>query len=331
MTTTRKADFISVAAEVLERGFPITVILPDEKRPLFKKWNDHPTTSLSFARQWALEFPSHHVGVVGTKGIDKLMFLDIDADGVEERIARETGYDMPLTYTVQSRPHSAPFKKHFYFRQTAYSVLKIKSGHNVKDLTRWEKSKNTGLDIHPTLYDVKGTGGGGQVVAAGSIRDNGEKYTVFVDAAVLPVPNYLVDWIVKDVHRHRSEVVKERQARLLRRKEQITQRINGSVDTGDSSPPMKINTYEDVFNFISDRACSLRRLRVDVEDACAIIATLIVKDFENGEELAPLKKDLIHKLVKSKPEGPAFGTELLSRHHAPCQRLGISGCSGDGL
>ena len=201
MTTNGRPDFISVATEALERGFPITVILPDEKRPLFKKWNVYPTTSLSFAQQWAFEFPNHKVGVVGAKGIGNLMFLDIDADGVEERIVRETGCDMPLTYTVQSRPHSAPFKKHFYFRQTAYSVSKIKSGHNVKDLTRWEKSKNTGLDIHPTLYDVKGTGGGGQVVAAGSIRDGGEKYTVFVDAEVVPIPDYLVDWIVKDVHR----------------------------------------------------------------------------------------------------------------------------------
>jgi hypothetical protein len=73
-----------VATEALKRGFPITVIQPDEKRPLFKKWNSHPTRSLSFAQQWALEFPFHHVGIVGTKGIDKLMFLDIDADGVVE-------------------------------------------------------------------------------------------------------------------------------------------------------------------------------------------------------------------------------------------------------
>ena len=79
---------------------------------------------------------------------------------------------------MRSRPHTAPWKRHFYFKQTRYSVARLRKEANRKDTTKWVTSENTGLLMHPTLYDLKGVGGGGLVVAAGSVRKDGEVYTV---------------------------------------------------------------------------------------------------------------------------------------------------------
>src|SRR5205809_164588 len=66
---------------------------------------------------------------------------------------------------------------------------------NVKDM-----NETDGEGKHPTLYDVKGIGGGSLVVGAGSVRESGEVYKAMDDdAEVLPIPDWLVDWIVADV------------------------------------------------------------------------------------------------------------------------------------
>jgi hypothetical protein len=109
------------------------------------------------------------VGVVGKRGIGRHMFLDIDAEAVVERIEAETGRKMPQTYTVCSRPESAPYKRHFYFTQTPCSFKRFGSWNaknvNVRDLTRLERSRS-GMLMHPTLYDIKGVGSGSLVVGA---------------------------------------------------------------------------------------------------------------------------------------------------------------------
>src|SRR5207247_2248038 len=149
-------------------------------------------------------YPNHNVGIVGTRGAGNLVFLDIDSDGVVERIEQQTGRTMPATYVVQSRPQSAPYKRHFYFRQTEYSVQHFTKEINVKDLTKTNKEGKPS-----TLYDLKGCGGGGFVVAAWSIRENGERYTAIDEATpVVPIPDWLVDWIAADVKHYRSERAK---------------------------------------------------------------------------------------------------------------------------
>src|SRR5439155_13093369 len=115
-------------------------------------------------------------------------------------IESETGETIPLTFTVQSRPASKPWKRHYYFRQTEYSFKQFKKETNVKDLDRTDSKGR-----HPTLYDLKGCGGGGFVVAEGSVHPSGERYTVLHDTPVIPIPDWLVDWIAQDAHRYRSE------------------------------------------------------------------------------------------------------------------------------
>src|SRR5437588_4598932 len=161
-TTRLKTDFLAVGTAAVNRGFRSTPVDPETKAGVMWKWNYEmrQATSVYDVTQLAKLYPNHHVGIVGKRGIGNMMFLDIDGEGVVEEIERETGQKMPLTYIVQSRPQSAPCKRHFYFRQTAYSFTKF-GGATSKQIN----VKNR--------YDVKGVGGSGYVVAAGCIRDTG--------------------------------------------------------------------------------------------------------------------------------------------------------------
>src|ERR1035437_1200612 len=203
------ANYVAIATAALNRGFKVTPVHPLEKRAVLHNWNRNPTTTLSGVLQHAKDFPTHNVGVVGRRGIGNHCFLDIDADGMVERI-EEPGRKMPLTYTVCSRPQTAPWKRHYYFKQTSYSVTRLRKEANRKDTTKWVTSENTGAKMHPTMYDLKGVGGGGLVVAAGSVRKDGEVYTVINDVAVVDIPDWLVNWLVEDLATYRSHCAKER-------------------------------------------------------------------------------------------------------------------------
>jgi hypothetical protein len=203
-------DYVAIAKAALDRGFRITPVHPLEKRGLLYNWNKHPTTVLSEVFQQARDFPTHNVGIVGRRGVGNHCFLDIDATGVIERMEQETGQKLPLTYTVCSRPQTAPWKTHYYFKQTAYSVARLRKEANRKDTTKWVMSEKTGAQMHPTMYDLKGVGGGGLVVAAGSIRKSGEIYTTVNDVDVVDIPDWLVNWLIDDLAEYRSECAKER-------------------------------------------------------------------------------------------------------------------------
>ena len=126
------ADYVTIAKAAIDRGFKVTPVHPLEKRGVLHNWNKNPTT-LSEVLQHGKDFPYHNVGIVGRRGIDNHCFLDIDAEGVTKRIEEETRQKMPLTYAVCSRPQSASWKRHFYFKQTNYSVSRLKKEANRKD------------------------------------------------------------------------------------------------------------------------------------------------------------------------------------------------------
>jgi Bifunctional DNA primase/polymerase, N-terminal len=210
------ANYVTIAMVALNRGFRVTPVHPLEKRGVLYNWNRQPTATLSEVLQHAKDLPNHNVGIVGRRGVGNHCFLDIDAEGVTGRIESETGQQMPVTYTVCSRPQTAPWKRHFYFKQTSYSVSRFKIEANRKDTTKWVTSENTGGQIHPTEYDLKGVGGGGLVVAAGSVRKDGEIYAVVNDMPVIDIPVWLVDWLTDDLSAYRSACAKERQERAMK-------------------------------------------------------------------------------------------------------------------
>jgi hypothetical protein len=92
----------------------------------------------------AEEFRGRDVGIVSKHGAGNLFMWDIDQPGVLERMEQEAGQRLPDTYITQTRPVTAPHKRHVYLRQTAHSVLHLtKEANGLGD------------------YDVKGIGGGG--------------------------------------------------------------------------------------------------------------------------------------------------------------------------
>jgi hypothetical protein len=80
---------------------------------------------------------------------------------------------------------------------------------NVKDMTTLDEEGK-----HPTLYDLKGVGGGSLVVGAGSVKQTGEVYTCVDDGPVPEIPNWLVDWLVKDIDKYWDAVDAEKAAKL---------------------------------------------------------------------------------------------------------------------
>ena len=160
-----------------------------------------------------MEHPDDKVGVFLIRGVGLPFVWDIDADGVLERMERETGRTLPRTRIVQSRPKSKPYKKHVYLIQTEYSL-------------RMFGSKNKNVQIvsengkFETIYDLKGIGGAAQVVAEGSVREDGsdEKYAAMdADAEIVPIPDWLVDWLVEDARKRKSEVDRARYQKKLAR------------------------------------------------------------------------------------------------------------------
>jgi len=254
------ADYLAIATAALNRGFKVTPIHPLEKRGVLYNWNRNPTTTLSEVIQQAKEFPNYNVGVVGRRGVGNHCFLDIDADGVVDQIERETGRRMPVTYTVCSRPETARWKKHYYFKQTEFSVSRLRKEANRKDTTKWVTSDNTSLLMHPTLYDLKGVGGGGLVVAAGSVRKDGEVYTVVVDAPVADIPDWLVSWLEEDLAQYRSECAKERTARANSVDAIPSVERTARQETGDGSA---FDIAEsDIYLFLNWRAFQFARMGV---------------------------------------------------------------------
>ena len=211
ITAAEQSRYYKIAMPMLEKGYTVWPVKPEKKTGEFG-WN----TQAHYAdeivhRCVARRFPNHNAAVISKRGIGNLMFVDIDSAGVLERIEAETGQRIAgITYSVCSRPQSAPYKWHFYFRQTARSVMKWRKENNVRDITQWVPDKNNNPS-HPTLFDVKGVGGGGYVIAPGSVRANGEAYTVIDDLPVIDVPDWLVDWLAKEITRWNSDKRREQQ------------------------------------------------------------------------------------------------------------------------
>jgi hypothetical protein len=151
-----------------------------DKAPLRRSWlKFNVTRTLTELNLLAAEFPHRDVGIVLKGHVGSVFVWDIDQDGVTERMERETGKCLPETYVVQSRPETAPYKRHVYFRQTEYFASKFQKQVNAGD------------------YDLKGFGGG-QVVAEGCPRIDTGEIRKGNGLPVCDIPDWLTDWLKND-------------------------------------------------------------------------------------------------------------------------------------
>src|SRR5450755_649985 len=123
--------FFKVAMAARARGFAVTPLR--DKRPFIHAWNRHPLTTETEIRTAAKEYQTCDVGVVLKREVGEPVVVDIDSPGVIERMERETGKTLPETYTVLSRPETAPYKRHIFFRHTKYSDSVFKKNVNAGD------------------------------------------------------------------------------------------------------------------------------------------------------------------------------------------------------
>ncbi len=179
ITATNSNDFLSVALAARQRGF--TWIVPvDDKSPLRNKWlKFNVTPTVTELNLMAAEFPNRDVGIVLKGHAGSVFVWDIDNIGVLERMESETGRKLPLTYTVQSRPDSAPHKMHIYFRQTEHFAPLFPK------------------QVYAGDYDLKGMGGG-QVVAEGCVRQDTGEIRKGNGQPIVTIPDWLTDWLKKD-------------------------------------------------------------------------------------------------------------------------------------
>jgi hypothetical protein len=272
-----ETNFLTLATAAHEKGFPVCPVHPAEKRGVFWAQYKHPATNRSEIMQLSIDYPRHNVGIVGRRGVSNLAFLDIDSKGTLERIETETGQKLPPTYTVQSRPESAPWKRHIYFRQTAYSVQKFDKEIHIADLSEPDEQGK-----YPSLFDMKGVGAGGFVVAAGSVRDTGEIYQDNGNVPVAPIPDWLVDWVLKERDKYRSE-----SARL---REKVKAQLTTAVQPGGSLVPK-----DHIRTAIKSRVGTFASLGVRRKTIERLVKEQIEDFFQDGAALAAQYKDLIHE------------------------------------
>ena len=276
--------FLEIATRALSRGLRICPVHPSEKRGVLHNQFTHPATTLSEVNQLAKDFSTYGVGAVGKCRRDGFVIFDTDAPGVVERFTSETGTTLPETYTVNSQPKNKPWKRHFYFQHTAYSYEKF-GGTKAREIRLRDLSQPPVDGKYPGLFDVIGSGKGGFVVAEGSRHPKGETYTGNGVLTIAPIPDALVDWILKERDDYRAE-----SARL---RERLKREMTNAVASGK-----QIKT-DYVRMLIKSRVCSFASLGIRKSKIVRLVQDQIIDYFEDGERLARELEPKIKKEVDS--------------------------------
>jgi hypothetical protein len=176
--------FKDLALPWAARGFKTIPVARGAKRPVWYNWPELATNTpegveaLHLRAETDSRFTSGwNCGLVADPAFQ--CQLDCDAPGLVEQIERETGHKIPETLTVLSANKRLP---HFYFLHT--------------ERTRGMKNKSAkGFDFW-TWHQ--------QTLAPGSIdAKTGRRYELAKDVPMVPIPDWLVDWIEKQ-HRDYS-------------------------------------------------------------------------------------------------------------------------------
>ena len=214
-------------------------------------------------------------------------------------------------YRVKSSPTSKPYKTHFYFTQTPYSFEHFGGwdavNSNVKDMTTLDDDGK-----HPTLYDLKGVGGGSLVVGAGSVKQTGEVYTCVDDGPVPEIPHWLVDWLVKDIDSYWDAVDAERATKLaLKEAEQKKYTPGERVQMRRKNLPEGFDIYlEDRYEYLYKRACTLSSMGLRAKALEVALTDLLENDVVGGKEYAQTDKgkSMLRKLANNPSLKPGNGS-----------------------
>lgn len=171
-TNTFAANALPLAALNL-RVIPVE---PREKACRLLDWQNLATTDTAVINEWDSIYPNHNLGVVAKLQEGELCVLEFDVKGGMRAAAEECGEAMPETRTVRSGKGFG----HYYFWHTPKSVA----------LGNRQANKG-GHEWFSFRADDR------YVVAPGSIHPNGNEYKFNNDEPIMPIPDWLVDWIAK--------------------------------------------------------------------------------------------------------------------------------------
>jgi hypothetical protein len=296
------SPFVRVGKAALRRGFAITPLDSQTKKPNMERFNTHPIRTYTGLLQREFDNKNSNVGIVMRHpryGDCWHFVLDLDGEDMLKRIEDGAGHDLLKevpTLIVQSQPEKKPWKMHIYLLATEYSAPLL-------------QKEVTGL----VGFDLKGTGRGGQVLAAGSIHPSGSIYTYMTDLPIAPIPPWLVDWLVKEIHRQRSEAAKARHVtRVAKAAEKAAKKAQAAANTAEAnadktaeeiaeeSEAAEKEVASEVFKLMRSKAGSFAKLSVDREDIEHLLLKQVAKVF--GQERADSKKvkDHAHALAFSK-------------------------------
>jgi hypothetical protein len=269
--------FFNIAMAARARGFGVTPLR--DKRPFLHAWNRHPLTTETEIRVAAKDYPKCDVGLVMKRRVGEPFAIDVDVPGVVERMERESGKTLPETYTVLSRPETARYKCHIFFRHTKYSDSVFKKNVDAGD------------------YDLIGVGTRAlQVVSEGCVRPDTGEIRTGNGLPIADCPDWLVDWLVTDSKRLRNEKFAEERRRRAEVREILTQ-----VAAEDATERRRLTGYdkhgrEDRYRYLVSKARTLSNAgmakdRLPSELRCQYVADYgeARDDDPNGWPLAELK------------------------------------------
>jgi hypothetical protein len=170
------STFAANALPLAALNLRVIPVEPREKACRLPDWQNLATRDAAVISEWDTIYPNHNLGVVAKLEEGELCVLEFDVKGGMRAAAEERGEPLPETRTVRSGKGFG----HYYFWHTPKSVALGNRQAN-KDGHEWFSFRADNR----------------YVVAPGSIHPNGNEYKFNNDAPIIPIPDWLVDWIAK--------------------------------------------------------------------------------------------------------------------------------------
>jgi hypothetical protein len=166
------------------RGVPQIPLRPQSKIAFLPNWTELASLDPEKFREWSEiqrdDFDARECNSASCAfaTLDGTWFFELDKPGMRKQIENETGENFPETFVVES----SPGKGHFYFHQTAASIKMGNTQGKDEDGETWSARVDNRY-----------------VVSPGSIHPKtGKTYDVVNDAEIVPAPDWLVEWCLKN-------------------------------------------------------------------------------------------------------------------------------------
>ena len=252
--STPKVNFVEIARAAYEQGLRRFVVLhPGTKQPIEDEWNDaKPIESADDLNTLQKQHPSDcNCGAVTSK----LTNLILDFDDILWLFENFPASTLPETFIVKTGKPGLQM----HFLQTDLSRQRLRNAA----LPNPDKTKST--NVMEVLFD------GRQGLLPGCLHPNGNLYETLTGRPLAPIPDYLVEWILKLLDKT-STILKPGQVRPIRPGLDIEQVLRNA---GLKSTPLEENGLVYLNHHVDMHMClvkgSLHAPNVKNNRCCAFV------------------------------------------------------------